>query len=450
MGAPAADRIVSAPFVHLVADTSSMAVVLFANLAIFYFILGTLHIQFSNPAPIVALMVGLLFLGPKRLSLSACTALAAFCVLTTYFYITALWSPSSGYLAEKLEVTFVSPFLCLAMGYFVARSGRVVSCAYAILGLGVIAYITASITGAHLASVFVEGRRGIASYQQMSTAVGSAAGVAFILAASHRGWWARGALLATGVLLGYFATTTGGRDGIVVTAFGVIGLLLIVLPSRAAAVAVLAGGALAAVALLVGRMSGFLIWAAENRSLPLGLSRAAYKLVVAEAVTSAGDADRAYLQKAATRIFEAHPLFGVGWAGFPVAAGLPDTTGYYPHNILLEIMAETGAIGLVLTILFAWVACARYFRLARAGSATDRHLIWFLLASGVTYSMLIADWPSARALFLAFGLMVGFADRVELSGSGTRVVAPLWTRWAPRPIGGGATAASPNRAAESE
>ncbi|WP_165380311.1 O-antigen ligase family protein [Candidatus Finniella inopinata] len=64
--------------------------------------------------------------------------------------------------------------------------------------------------------------------------------------------------------------------------------------------------------------------------------------------------ERLEFYQSAIKAFVANPVVGLGFGGWPVYHGLSDIS-YHPHNIFLEIMAETGMVGLLLFVAFLTV-----------------------------------------------------------------------------------------------
>jgi O-antigen ligase len=64
--------------------------------------------------------------------------------------------------------------------------------------------------------------------------------------------------------------------------------------------------------------------------------------------------ERFIYYQSAFSVFLEHPLIGVGFGGWPISHGLGDVS-LHPHNIFLEILSETGLIGL------AWFMALLYF-----------------------------------------------------------------------------------------
>lgn len=68
---------------------------------------------------------------------------------------------------------------------------------------------------------------------------------------------------------------------------------------------------------------------------------------------------------AALRLAEQNPLMGAGIGGYgawyPGVRGLTPHQTLYPHNVVLEVMTDTGAIGLVLFLLLIYQLTAHFF-----------------------------------------------------------------------------------------
>jgi hypothetical protein len=117
----------------------------------------------------------------------------------------------------------------------------------------------------------------------------------------------------------------------------------------------------------------------------------------------------------AMRIFAAAPLFGVGMGEFAGAAfnlGLgPALTAIgevwtSPHNLLLHLLAETGAIGGVLALggLCAWAITL----LRRVRTDATPALWWIVAAAGVELIHSLIEYPLWSANFLGLtALLIG-------------------------------------------
>jgi O-antigen ligase len=101
-------------------------------------------------------------------------------------------------------------------------------------------------------------------------------------------------------------------------------------------------------------------------------------------------------QRVALEMFADHPFLGVGASNYPPLyqdyarrLGVPAVAGeFFPHNLYLEILAETGAIGLLAFLPVAFgplLALIRAQRSPTSGAAEDD--AWHELAFGVALAL---------------------------------------------------------------
>lgn len=112
-----------------------------------------------------------------------------------------------------------------------------------------------------------------------------------------------------------------------------------------------------------------------------------------------GDAGRFMIYISAINIFISNPVLGVGLGGFPENANIPIETPW-PHNLFLEILCETGLIGLIVitTILVLFVRKSKInFRYVTASGC---YLFLFLIALFVRV-MVSGDFTVSIELFSA-------------------------------------------------
>jgi O-antigen ligase len=116
-------------------------------------------------------------------------------------------------------------------------------------------------------------------------------------------------------------------------------------------------------------------------------------------------ANRFAYWSAAYQYWLSAPLFGHGLSSFSVLFhGGREVDGTHPHNIILQIAAETGVVGLALFGLFAWAALrnAPYRRLRR-----DPLLVCALLfvCTSMMAAMFGKDIVGVRRFFFALSLL---------------------------------------------
>ncbi len=80
------------------------------------------------------------------------------------------------------------------------------------------------------------------------------------------------------------------------------------------------------------------------------------------AKTDGSTMERLDFYQSAIKAFLKNPVMGLGLGGWPMYHGLGDIS-FHPHNIFLEIMAETGMVGLLFFVAFLFV-CLKGLRLS--------------------------------------------------------------------------------------
>jgi putative inorganic carbon (hco3(-)) transporter len=102
-------------------------------------------------------------------------------------------------------------------------------------------------------------------------------------------------------------------------------------------------------------------------------------------------------QRVALEMFVDHPFLGVGASNYPPLyqdyarrLGVPAVAGeFFPHNLYLEVLAETGAVGLLAFVLVAFGPLLGLIRAQRgARSSGSEHDEWRELAYGVELALI--------------------------------------------------------------
>lgn len=104
--------------------------------------------------------------------------------------------------------------------------------------------------------------------------------------------------------------------------------------------------------------------------------------------------------------FAHHPLFGIGTGSFFAVDGVE----HYPHNLLLEVAAELGAVGLLLLLAFLFASVLRLGRAWRTAAVDDRlrvAVVAALFAAASTNALFSADIQDNASVWLAAGLAIG-------------------------------------------
>ena len=107
----------------------------------------------------------------------------------------------------------------------------------------------------------------------------------------------------------------------------------------------------------------------------------------------------------ALRIWGEHPFIGAGIGGWPVLAGGGDVK-MYPHNIILEVLAELGLIGLSLLCLLIGVAFRQFWKNHDLRRSPWAMLVLLLFLNTFLNAMVTGDLTDNRIVFAFLGLFV--------------------------------------------
>jgi O-antigen ligase len=121
---------------------------------------------------------------------------------------------------------------------------------------------------------------------------------------------------------------------------------------------------------------------------------------------------RSALWGTAWHAFTSHPLFGLGTGGF---AGV-DPLNLYPHNLLLEVLAELGIVGGLLVLGTIVLGSSRLVATWRTTGPVDRldaAIVAALLVAALANAMFSGDVTTNSSVWLALGLALGLRLRTD-------------------------------------
>ncbi len=337
------------------------------------------------------------------LPLAACGAFWLWLVMA------GAWSPSTGVLAAKLpEATLLGPAM-LVGGLMVAAQERALArCADAALVIGML--VAAGIAwGLATDSIVLGGLPGASpdqvrvQYQIAGLAIASAAALAAVRAAETRRFPARAAWLGIVGALSAAVLMPGGR-----AALAALTLALGVAPTIALWRSGQRGLAVICPGVVLAGVVAVLAVILADPPLAAGL-RTLERLSEGEVAQSSG---RLSLWRAAMeRGGDALP-WGLGTGGFTIAAGHGERRGLYPHNHLLEAMAEGGLPGLALWLLAFGGGGLAALRLG-ARCPAPRATRVAALALPMALSVMVSTDLGNRMAWFALGLALGLGLRTE-------------------------------------
>lgn len=120
--------------------------------------------------------------------------------------------------------------------------------------------------------------------------------------------------------------------------------------------------------------------------------------------------------KISLNIFLNNPIVGLGIGGFrnPVNGGITLWMNY-PHNIILEVMAEYGTVGLIVFLYLAWLVLSKSFKISCESLIYFSFMLWLAM-----YSKDL----TTNTLFLSGIAITG----ITINKTGEKLVSSFW-RW---------------------
>ncbi len=138
---------------------------------------------------------------------------------------------------------------------------------------------------------------------------------------------------------------------------------------------------------------------------------------------------RTQLWSQAFTLFGQHPLFGIGTGGF---SGL--NVESYPHNILLEVAAELGLIGLVVLVGFLVTSLTRListWRVAWREEKLDAAVLIALFLTALVNAFFSGAIQDNHEIWLWAGLGIGMSTRMtrmrQAISPASAFTSPQWT-----------------------
>lgn len=364
---------------------------------------------------VVAAPIALAIVFRRGIYLRALTCLAAYLLFVAWTIFSMGWSPSRALARETvfLELTMLLWSLCAAAFVIAPDRDRVIrfvlsvcllATSMAAIGLAIYAvhgsfmyYMTASLK----AMGFGKGR----AYLLVGHAVAPGTVAMFTLAIFARLGSLRQILFAAGCLAAFaFLSIAGSRGAFLAAVLGCLTVVAITnLPAArgplrmSTAQGIAMGLGLVAVAILATLVGSGL----ETTTI----RRFATLLKESQNVDVVLERNRFDYYTMAIEYWIDNPLFGLGVAGFSVAEGRGERAGTHPHNIILEILANYGLIGLLLFVFLLW-SVLRHLPLQRL--ARDQLALVLLGMFVVVFAAAMTHEPLARhpALMAMLGLLL--------------------------------------------
>lgn len=231
------------------------------------------------------------------------------------------------------------------------------------------------------------------------SAAGLLVAVYFLL--SHASRYARAVSLASLPLLAIALLASGSRGPVLGLAVGLLSLVALTMRERRNRNRLL--GVVAAFAAAVAVVPSFV--PAHDIARSLGAF-----VLNGSGVSSNG---RSQLWHEAFSLFLRHPLLGAGTGSFAAL----DPVKVYPHNVVLEVGAELGLVGVLALLAALWVTSRGLIRVLRSmtpvAPRVDTVLVLAFFGMSLVNALLSGDVRTNGALWLSMGLATGLTQRMR-------------------------------------
>lgn len=328
-----------------------------------------------------------------------------------YFCVTGLWSPSHEYLQQKMLYSLtLEPTMLI--GVVIGRSDeRVRRFSLALVAFGVFLCLTAIVFGIGVVSEYDDFDTSSvrAGYQGVSRMLAlSIAGAVILLRRPWASNTVRVALIGCSVMFFAVLMQSGGRTGLAAL-IGFALLLLFFQGTTSVRIGVVIASVLGAAILQSGAVSNWAESAWLDDDLPFTIRRFAFYM------SSLGEShqleqSRGFFHELAIGQFLEQPVFGVGWGGFPIYGGYGDVDYIYPHNMIYEIAAETGIVGIGLLALVLLTVLSKAIQVDRRFHFQGN--VMGLFGAGFTIAMVVSDFSTQREFMLFLGMLAAVSVRL--------------------------------------
>ena len=376
----------------------------------------------------LSMAVGGWIIARNGLYVSGLITVGAATLFVVYAIISCAWTPSKILAKPRLAYLVVFNMWCVIGAGLVIASSRMRTLRFLVLVLACGTFVAIMgmkiyITYGNFRTLDMWDELGFSrTYLNWGYTVADGAGVALVIALFSRLMSVK--QIAAGCILLVCAAflLVGGARGPLV-GLGFAGLVaLSVRPPRVGpgrfdiSVAQLLG--VVALALL----ASYVTWSLTTGEYSTTLGRFMKLADEAEGDKAVQGASRWEYWPAAIRFWLAAPLLGNGYASFSTLYHLgAEKPGAHPHNVILQIMAELGLVGLVLFGLFVWSAL-RHVTMSRLRQDPLFVAALIYLSTAVMNSMFAKELTGGRKLFAAVALLC-VAPAAQIAGPLRRQVS---------------------------
>lgn len=156
--------------------------------------------------------------------------------------------------------------------------------------------------------------------------------------------------------------------------------------------------------LAIAAVAVYVLYAISTGQMPATLSRFSGLLDQAGDSLLREGANRFDYYAGAYRAWLQSPLFGQGLGGFTIFFCGYDQEGCFPHNVLLQSLADFGLIGFVLYVAFLWTGI-RHLKMTRLRQDPLRMTLLMAFITVAVHALVNVDLTLFHRLFFFVGLL---------------------------------------------
>ncbi len=149
-----------------------------------------------------------------------------------------------------------------------------------------------------------------------------------------------------------------------------------------------------------------------------------------------GLSSRGYFNKAGIRIWQAHPVLGVGLGNYgyyfvqpEFNPGVRGGRNLPPHNIYVQALAETGTVGFLILCWWILQAAYNYWVAEKKTDDNTNHLMYLRACESLTIVTLIVYFSAGTLIYTHLSMVLAFSSVCRRCAENVQAGAVTATAW---------------------